>query len=94
MSYTNEERENVKAMMNLFVAINKLSSIYTIDQSIDVLDIYFVTGQAEYISSQDGIRDFIVNSNLREEFLPIYSEGYNHLADYIDSLFTFKNKSK
>lgn len=94
MSYINEERPNVKAMMDLFVAINELCKYYTLDQAIDVLDIYLKTGNSKNISAFGEVREYVENSNILETFQPIYDEGYNHLHDYLDGIIPKKEKTK
>ena len=94
MSYIDEERPNIKAMMNLFVTINKLTKNNTMDQAIDILDMYLKTGNSKYITIYDGIREYVENSNILETFQPIYDAGYNHLQDYLNDLTPKKEKTK
>lgn len=89
MSDINED--NLVAVMNLFVAINKLSMHMPTNQAIDALDKYFNTGDMEGILSYD-VRDFITNTNLRENILPIMNGNYNHLSEYINELRSVKGK--
>lgn len=93
MKNISEERENVRTLINLFSAINKLNKMYTLDQAIDVLDIYFKTGDSTCITSEDGIREFVVNSHIREKLLPSL-ENYNHLAELIDEIYPNETKTK
>ena len=87
MSYNIEEADpNVVAIMNLFVTINKLTKFYDINQAIDVLDIYFKTGDIGYITKSNDVRDFVANIKLRETMLPLIGDNYNHLSDYISEL--------
>ena len=93
MSYNNEERPHIRALMNLFVAMNELCKYHSVDHSIDVLDLYLRTGNPSYLPSPNDFRTFVVNSNIREEFLPIYEEE-EHLYDYLDGICPKKKLKK
>lgn len=95
MSYLEDEREELQAMMNMFVAIKKLKTIYSMDQAIDIMDEYLKTGNEKVLMNLDDTREFVKNSNFRDTFLPIYDEGYDHLHDYINDICpSKKTKSK
>ena len=80
-------------LMNLFLTINKLRVFNTIDQSIDILDVYLKTGDAGVLTTFDNIREFVVNSGIRENILPIY-ETYPHLADFLNEIAPMKKKEE
>ena len=69
---------------DLLIAIKKLSVFYSIDQAVDVLDIYFKTNDEGCLPVTEGIRDYIKNSNLREKIFPLVDGKYNHLMDFIN----------
>ena len=93
MSFIKEERPDVKSLISLFVFIDKLSSMYTIDQAIDVLDAYFKSGDQNLLPPQNGIRETIVKSNIKDFCLPIY-ENYNHLYDYVNDMVPTQSLKK
>lgn len=93
MSYNNKERPNISALMKMFVALNELCKYYPIDHAIDVLDIYFKTGDPIYLPSPNNFRSSIVNSNIREYMLPIYEEN-DHLYNYLDEITPQKKLKK
>ena len=91
MDFPSNDKVELKAYMNMFVAINMLTKMYSLDQAIDVLDIYFKTGDSNYLTTEDNIRDFVVSSNIRATIFPLM-EGYPHLADFIDDVCTAKKE--
>ena len=94
MKYARDEKENLKALMNMFVAINKLSESYSFEQAIDILDGYFKTNDEKYLTTFGGIREFVVKSNMREKILPMIDGKYKHLEDFIVDLSSTNKKSR
>ena len=82
---------NIIAVMDLFVAIDKLLYNMPADQAIDAMDKYLKTGDMEDILSYN-IRDFIIKTNLREKILPIINGRYNHLYDYLNEFCSISEK--
>ena len=91
MSYIEDDNVELKAIMNMFVAIDKLSKVLSFEQSIDALDIYFKTGNSKYITNQNGIREFVENSNIREYIFPVIDGKYDHLYDFIKGMYPKEN---
>ena len=89
----NETKLDFMTLMNLFLAINKLRVFNTIDQSIDILDVYFKTGDAGVLTTFDNIREYVVSSGIRETILPIY-ETYAHLANFLNEIAPMKKKEE
>ena len=94
MSYLKEERPEIQTMIDLFTTIDKLNKIYSVDQSLDILDMYIKNGDEKVITPEYGIREFVSKSNIRNTFLPIYENGYNHLMDYIEDMYPSKKLSR
>ena len=94
MKYSNTGNENIEALMNMFVAIKKLCVFYSLDQAVEVLDIYFKTNDPTYITNESNIRTFVVNSNIREMIFPLVDGKYNHLIDFINGLYPTNTKDE
>ena len=88
------ERPEMESMINLFVTLKMLRNYYSMDQALEILDVYLKSGNIKVITTQDDIRDFVAKSNILESFQPIYEEGYKHLSDYIEDISPKKQKSK
>lgn len=88
------EKENLIALMNMFMTIKKLTKYYSFDQAVDVMDIYFKTNDQRYLTKEDGIREFVVNNNIREKIFPIIDGNYQHLMDFIDEFGSSNKKSR
>lgn len=93
MNYKEKENSTLKGAMNMFVAINKLCSLYTFEQAVDIMDIYFKTDDSKYIPSELGIRDYVVNNGIRDAINPL-TEGKDHLMDYLEEIFPPKENGK
>ena len=89
-----EQTKNLKALMDMFVAIKKLNVYYTFDQSVDILDIYFNTNDPKYITTYDDIRNFVVSSQMRDKIFPLVDGKYNHLFDFINELYPANKKEE
>ena len=94
MSYIEEERPKIRATMDMFVAMKQLTDFYSVDQAMEIMDRYLKTGDEGCIMTYDGVRDFVAKSKIRDTFQPIYDEGYNHLADYINDIIPAKGITK
>ena len=94
MSYFEEEKEEIRALVDLFDTIKGINKSCSLDQAVDIMDMYLRTGDEKYLTKEDNIRDNVVKSNIRETFYPIYEEGYEHLSDYIEDMIPKKSKTK
>ena len=79
---------------NMFVAIKMLTKYYTFDQAIDVLDNYFKTNDENFITIEDGIRQFVIDNRIRDIIFPLVNGRYNHLFDFINEICAQHEKSK
>ena len=86
MNFVENEKLELKAFMNMFVAIKKLSTIYSLEQAVDVLDAYFKTNDEKYLPKEKEIRNFIVDSHMRDVIFPLVDGKYAHLMDFVDEL--------
>lgn len=94
MSYFEEEKEGIRALVDLFGTIKGINKSCSLDQAVDIMDMYLRTGDEKFLTKEDNIRDNVVKSNIRETFYPIYEEGYEHLSDYIEDMIPKKSKTK
>ena len=93
MDYEEKENSTLKGAMNMFVALSKLSKIYSFDQAVDVMDIYLKTNDPKYLTPEYGIRDFVVDNGIRDAINPL-TEGKDHLMDYLEEVFPPKENGK
>ena len=93
MSYFSDERVELKALMNLFIAISKLSKYYSFDQAIDVLDIYFKTNNEKVLTENDDIRYFVVSNNIRDFVYPLIVNEYDGLYEFLNQFTVKKGKA-
>lgn len=95
MESMNNRKRKLIALMDMFVAIKKLSKGYqSYDHAVDALDLYFKTNDPRYITTFGGIRDFVLESNIRNEIFPLIDGKYDHLDDFIKSLLQKEEKRK
>ena len=88
-----KEKVYFDAYVSLFDAIRKLCVFYRFDQAVEIMNMYLKDGDVKVLTRENGIRDFVVASNLREILYPVITEKYGDLYGFFNEQLVNKSKN-